>query len=196
MCCSHLRFTRAAAVVLNPQSANLFSIRRWPVSSLIFAFLLFALSGTSLVAQSATEVQATHGRAPIYDPARETTVVGTVQEVITKHTAGGPAGMLLVVAGPNGVVNAHLGPFVNAETKAALRVGEVVEIVGVTTHVREKEFFLVRELTVAGHTVEIRSAHGFLIFPHTNQPHGEPSNSDHGTKNERAVKAESNGDVR
>ncbi len=126
--------------------------------------LLFAILVVPLGAATAPKTRPGQGFGPVYDAAHETTLNGTIQEVVTKHTPGSPAGMHLLVAGPKGVVDTHVGAFLNKQTKEALKVGMPVQIVGATTSVRGKEYFLARMLTVGGHTVTLRNTKGAPAF--------------------------------
>ena len=125
--------------------------------------LTFAILAVPLVAQPATEVRPGQGIGPVYDAAHEVTLNGIIQQVVTKHTAGAPAGMHLLVTGPKGVVDAHVGPFLNKQAKEALREGTPIRIVGAKTSIRGKSYLLARQLTVDGHTFAVRSKHGALV---------------------------------
>ena len=70
----------------------------------VLTALLFAIVAVPLGAQPASESRPGRGFGPVYDTAHETTLNGTIREVVTKHVAGSPAGMHLLVAGPQGVV--------------------------------------------------------------------------------------------
>lgn len=131
--------------------------------------LLFAILTIPLSAQAAPQSRAGKGFGPAYDAAHETTLTGTIEEVVTKHSAGNPPGMHLLVTGPHGVVDTHLGPYLTEETKDALHTGTPIQVVGATTQVRGKQYFLARELSVGGRTITIRNAHGFLVLPHVDR---------------------------
>lgn len=107
-----------------------------------------------------------HGFGPAYDIAHETTLTGTIEDVVTKPAAGGVGGLHLMIAGPQGMVDAHLGAFLSKETKDSLHAGMPVQIIGAPMQLHDKEYFLARELNVDGHTVVIRSERGFLVLPH------------------------------
>jgi hypothetical protein len=143
---------------------------RFTKSTRIFAGLLtgllLAMLAIPVGAQTAPKSSPGHGFGPVYDAAHETTLQGTIQEVVTRHTVGSPAGMHLLVAGPQGVVDSHLGRFLSKQTKEALQTGMPVRIVGATCSLNGKEYFLARQLTVGGQTVTIRNARGLLIYPH------------------------------
>lgn len=157
---------------------------------LILAGLLTGLLCAVLVspvdAQAGPESHAGRGFGPAYDAAHETTLMGTIQEIVTQHVAGSPAGMHLLVASSEGVVDAHLGSFLSQETKEALHTGMPVQIVGSMMQLHSKGYFLARELSIGGRTITIRSARGFLVYPH----------ADGVVKTRVVVKAEENGGAR
>ena len=129
----------------------------------LLAGLLFVISAVSLCAQSATESRPGRGFGPEYDAAHEIIFSGTIQEVITQHGVGSPAGIQLLVAGPQGIVDVHGGPFLSEETKESLQAGMPVRIVGAMSSLQGKNYLLARELTVGGSTVMVRSEHGLLV---------------------------------
>jgi hypothetical protein len=132
----------------------------------LLAGLLFAILTVPLGAQPASETRVGHGFGVVYDAAHEITLTGTVQEVVTRRMPGRPAGMHLFVAGPQGLVDAHVGPFLTREMKEALHTGTPVQIVGAMASLRGRKYLMVRELNVGGTTVTVRSEHGFLVRPH------------------------------
>ncbi len=133
-----------------------------PMIAGLLAGLLFAILAVPLGAQPASETRVTHGFGVAYDKAHEITLSGDVQEVVTRHVAGSPGGMHLLVAGPEGLVDAHVGPFLSKEVKDALHTGTPVQIVGVMATLNGRNYLLARELTVGGTTITVRSPHGFL----------------------------------
>jgi hypothetical protein len=133
--------------------------------------LLFATMAVSLDAHAASVSRHGQGFGPVYDAAHEITFEGTIQEVVAKHAPGTPGGMHLMVAGPRGLVDAHIGPFMTKQTKEALQSGVPIRIVGASTAVRGKTIFLARQLTVDGNTVTVRNPRGFLVRAHSNRPH-------------------------
>ena len=140
----------------------------------LFAVLLTGLilvaASLPLGASTAPAARPAQGFGPVYDAAHETILAGTIQEVVTKHTAGSPAGMHLMVNAAKGVVDAHLGPFLSKETKDALQTGMPVQIVGATLQLKDKEFFLARQVTIGGRTITIRNTRGMLVHP---RPQGQ-----------------------
>jgi hypothetical protein len=133
------------------------------LTGLLLAILAIPLGAVPLSAQPSPETRVGRGFGPVYDAAHETTLTGTIQEVVLRHAVGSPAGLHLLVAGPQGMVDTHLGPFLSKETKEALKAGTPVEIVGAMTSLHGKEYFLARLLTVGGRTVKVRGPHGVLL---------------------------------
>jgi hypothetical protein len=125
--------------------------------------LLFATMAVPLGAQPASESRPGRGFGPVYDAAHETTINGTIREVVTKHALGSPAGMHLLVAGPEGVVDAHVGPFPSKDTLEALHTGLPIQIVGAMERLHGRQYLLARQLIFGGRTVTIRSRAGFLL---------------------------------
>ncbi|HWW15610.1 MAG TPA: hypothetical protein VN310_13185 [Candidatus Dormibacteraeota bacterium] len=124
--------------------------------------LIFAILAVPLGAQPASEARTGSGIGPVYDAAHEITVNGTIQTVVIKHTKGSPAGMHLMVMGPEGVVDAHVGPFLSKANREALQEGAPVRIVGAMSSQHGKSYLLARELTVGNRTITVRSEHGLL----------------------------------
>lgn len=106
---------------------------------------------------------ATHERfAAAYDAAHELTLDGTVENMLP-GMPGSPAGVHVLLAGDQGAIDAHLGPYLSDQTKAALVAGAPVHAVGSMFTVHGKAYFLVRRLTIGGRTTVLRSPHGLLV---------------------------------
>jgi hypothetical protein len=150
--------------------------------------LLFATFAFSLDTPAPPVSHAERGFAAPYDAVHEITITGNVQKVVTKHVAGTPAGMHLLVAGPEGTVDAHLGPYLSKDTQEALHLGTPVQIVGAMETLHGKQILLARQLIFGGRIVTIRSPHGFLVRAHA--PRAASS------KTEETGRTESNGGSR
>jgi len=133
----------------------------------VLTALLFAIVAVPLGAQPASESRPGKGFGPVYDAAHETTLNGTIREVVTRHAAGSPAGMHLLVAGPEGVVDAHIGPYLSKQTTETLKAGAPVRIVGAMLSLHGNDYLLARELSVGGRTVKVRSERGVLVPEHS-----------------------------
>lgn len=125
--------------------------------------VLMACLAIPASAQSAAEANPARGFMQSYDAAHELTVTGTVQEVVTKHAVGSPAGMHLIVSGSQGTVDAHVGPFLSKDVKEALHTGLPIQIVGAMETLHGKQFLLARQLIFGGRMVTVRSKNGFLV---------------------------------
>ncbi len=120
--------------------------------------LLLATSSVPLKAQPAIESH--HGIGTGYDAAHEITLEGTIEQVQTRHVTGSPAGLHLMIAGPKGMVDAHLGALLSRQTKELLLAGMPVKIVGAMTTSRGKSYLLTRLLTIGDRTVKVRGKSG------------------------------------
>jgi len=132
--------------------------------------LLFATATIPLNAQPA---ERQHFVALAYDKAHEITLTGAIEEVKEKAPAGSPVGLHLIVAGSQGNVDAHLGPYMTRETLEALHTGTPVQIVGAMEKRNGKEYLLARQVIFGGRQVQVRSENGFLVRPHSQHSHRE-----------------------
>ena len=121
-----------------------------------------AITVLPLNAKPAAEEIARHGSVG-YDRAHEITVSGTIQEAVAKAPLGSPVGVHLMVASAQGVVDAHVGPYLTKEMQEALHAGTPVEMVGAMESVAGKQYFLVRQVSFGGRVVNVRTANGFLL---------------------------------
>ena len=123
--------------------------------------ILGCLAGTAS-AQTATTAKAARP-APLYDASKETTLAGTVSNVVTKPGAGMIAGGHLTVATGQGAVDAHVGRALQGPNAIAVKAGDSVKLVGVMATVNHNQIFLVRTVEAGGHTYTIRNERGFLV---------------------------------
>jgi hypothetical protein len=126
--------------------------------------LLFAIIPFQPIAHAA-DSRVQHPSSIVYDKAHEITVNGTVQEVVTQRTAGSPVGMHLLVAGSDGLVDAHVGPYLSRDVQEALHMGLPVQIVGAMEQAHGKQYLLARQVVFGGRTVTVRSENGALVRP-------------------------------
>ncbi len=125
--------------------------------------LLFATMAVPLGAQPASVSRPGQGLGPVYDAAHEITLYGSVEEVVTKHVLGSPTGTHLLVSQTQGMVDAHVGPFLAKDVQAALHTGLPVQIVGAMQEINGKQYLLARQLIFGGRMVAVRNEHGFLV---------------------------------
>jgi len=131
----------------------------------LLSALLFSSWDIPFAAQVAPEIRAEPGFAGC-DATHETTLVGTIQDVIIEHVVGSPAGLHLLVACRQGVVDTHLGRFLCQQAKEVLYTGTPVKIVGAAIQLEDKGYFQARELSVGSRNIAIRNRRGSLIDPH------------------------------
>jgi len=93
----------------------------------------------------------------------EVRIAGTVEKLVSTPTQGIPRGLHLILAGPHGIFDASVGPYLSTDVKDSLIAGQRVEITGVAHTFNGQDFVLVRELTVVGRQIVIRNEKGFLI---------------------------------
>jgi len=139
--------------------------------------LMFAVLAVPLGAQPADS----RGQTSIfaYDKVHEIMLNGTVQEIVTVPAKGSPAGLHVLVSGPSGTVDAHLGPYVTKEIKQALKTGTPVEIVGAIEKVQGNEYLLARQLTFRGRQITLRSTDGLLLRMQNRSGHRGTENRFH-----------------
>jgi hypothetical protein len=102
-----------------------------------------------------------------YRSDQEIRITATIQQVVSKGIENSPAGLHLMLAGPQGAYDASLGPFLSSDVKRSLASGKSVEVTGAMEAVRGQSYLLVRELTVDAKLITVRSEKGFLINART-----------------------------
>ncbi len=127
---------------------------------------------TAANAQSSAEVAPStsfHGtnasQSQVASKANAVTVTGTIQDVLSKRKNGTNGSLNLVLAGPQGIVNASMGPYLTSEVKTALAKGTSVQVAGLSRTINGQNYVLVQELTVGSQKVTVRNENGSLIRP-------------------------------
>ena len=104
--------------------------------------------------------------APQYDVRQETTLKGTVNQVVTKPSKGMLVGTHMMVTTSSGVVDAHLGMFaMRGKNALKLTPGESVQMVGVMKNSGKEHVFLVRSVKTGSTEFAVRNEHGYLLTP-------------------------------
>jgi hypothetical protein len=153
--------------------------------AITFLCLLSGLMSATLVAaQVVSSSQSEHStRFFHYNPANEVAVSGIVQQVVTKRNIGTPPGIHLLVSGPQGMVDAHVGAFLAKDVQAALRTGSSVKVVGALEQLHGQHYLLARQLIFNGRVMNVRTSKGFLVRPlsaHTSRAAARESASNGG----------------
>lgn len=122
----------------------------------LYIAVLIAAVCALAVAQTATPQAPLSGAGRQYNPAAETTITGTVQQMV--HTR---AGEHVIVNTPQGQYNVALGPaaYVNQQN-LNLTPGAPISITGAPTNIGGQQFFVARDVEQNGRTVAFRNAQG------------------------------------
>jgi hypothetical protein len=128
-----------------------------------FVFLsclvLLSIPAFSVAQTRQPRAQSTVSSTGFNTPTHDITMTGTVQKLITAHTAG----LQLVVDGSQGSFTASVGPKLSSEVRQSLSQGAPVQVVVIQQTISGKQYLLVRTLTVAGKETIIRNEKGFLV---------------------------------
>ena len=100
-------------------------------------------------------------RARMYDPAMETTIAGTVEEVKTVAGRHGWHGTHLMLQTGKKILDVHLGPESFLKVKGfSFAKGDRVEVVGSKVNYKGGEALVAREIKKGGETLVLRDAQG------------------------------------
>jgi hypothetical protein len=129
--------------------------------AMLFAGALFL--STSVGAQQKSAAIPSHGNAPAYDVARESTLQGTVVEY-TAASSSAPFGPHVLLQTATGTVDAHLGNSKVLEANhISLSAGDSVQVVGENLPFNHGTVFAVRTLQKGSQTVTLRSKNGMPL---------------------------------
>jgi hypothetical protein len=150
------------------QIRNWINSKRVEMRKFVFLFCLVLLSMlTFSVAQAqqpgAPSTSTPFGLTGLNTPAKDITMAGTVQQLITTHPSGTPVGVQLAVDGPQGLFTASLGPNLSREVQQSLSEGAPVQISGQMQMINSQQYLLARKITVAGKQIVVRNDNGFLV---------------------------------
>jgi hypothetical protein len=100
-------------------------------------------------------------RARMYNPATETTVKGTVEEVKTVSGRRGWHGIHLMLKTEDKTLDVHLGPEAFLKEKGfSFAKGDELEVLGSRTTYRGGEAIIAREVKKGGETLVLRNEQG------------------------------------
>jgi hypothetical protein len=101
-----------------------------------------------------------------YNPATETTLIGTVDRIDTLPSPGrGGGGLHLILAAPAGPIEVHVGPasFVSSKNVAFAK-GDAVTVVGSKVTMAGQEVVIAREIKKGDQVLTLRDAKGFPLW--------------------------------
>lgn len=125
---------------------------------LLIAIAIVTLGGASAFAQRGMG----QGAGRMYNPATETTVKGTVEEVKQiPGQRGGPGGTHLIVKTDKETLEVHLGPTTFLEKqKFTFAKGDQIEVTGSKVRMGAADALLAREVKKGNKTLTLRDAQG------------------------------------
>jgi hypothetical protein len=156
-------------------------IRNWTIgkrvdreiASFLYPVLFCLFSAT--IALHAQLLPVATGPTGSQTSAHDLAMTGTIRQLIKAPAANAPAGLQLVVDGPQGAFTASLGPNLNRQVQQSLAAGTAVQISGAMRSIDGKEYLVARKLTVDGNQIVIRDEYGFLV--HTRARAGAAQNN-------------------
>lgn len=103
------------------------------------------------------------GRANrIYNPATETTVSGTVEEINTVQGRGGWAGIHLTLHTESGIIDVHVGPEAYLQKEHfTFAKGDEIDVTGSKVAYQGHDAIVAREIVKDGETLTLRDARGY-----------------------------------
>jgi len=122
--------------------------------------ILFAALCASGVLAIAQPCQQGRQQSRLYDPSRETTITGTVQDV-QQAQRGRMTGTHIMVKTETEIVDVRLGPsYFISDHGFTFAKGDRVEVVGAKTKVNDVEFLIAKEVTKDGKKLTLRDNSG------------------------------------
>jgi hypothetical protein len=107
---------------------------------------------------------AQRARAPYYNPAKEITVQGTVQEVLPAQR-GATTGIHLKVKWPDGTLDVRIGPAWFVQQKQfTFAAGDQIEVTGVPTATSTGEALIARTVKKGESLLVLRDSNGFPMW--------------------------------
>jgi hypothetical protein len=115
----------------------------------------------------ASYAQMTHGPrgAPMYNPATEITVKGTIEAVNQMTGRQGRGGMHLQLKTELETLDVHVGPaWCLAQNKVILAKGDQVEVTGSKLKFANGDALIAREITKGDQRLTLRNENGFPVW--------------------------------
>jgi hypothetical protein len=141
------------------------------IFSALCMVLLCAAASISAASQETKRFQAAT-LSTEWKTSDEVTLAGTIQQVFTKKPSGAPGGVNLLMSGSQNGMIVNLGSGLDQQTQKSLASGTSIEVIGLVHRAQGEEYLLARQITLAGRTLQVRSANGFPI--HTSSQTASP----------------------
>ena len=102
------------------------------------------------------------GTKPTKQAIPQTTVVGSIQKILTESPSGAPKGFYVVVAGPQGVTSVNLGPWLSTQAKRSFSVGQAIQLTGSYSSFQGQSYLMAHNVIVNNQQLTIRNENGSL----------------------------------
>ena len=107
------------------------------------------------------QTKASATASPVYDPATEVTMKGTIEAVNQLKGPRGWAGTHLSLKTDSGTIDVHAGPsWFLAQNKVSLEKGDQIEVTGSKVKFNNNDALIARELKKDGAAITLRNAQG------------------------------------
>ena len=127
------------------------------ISHMVLTAVFLMVAAWPVLAQTKAPAKA----GPMYDPATEVTMNGTVEAVNQLKGPRGWAGTHLSLKTDTGTIDVHVGPsWFLTQNKVSLDKGDQIEVTGSKVKFDDKDAVIARELKKDGTTITLRNAQG------------------------------------
>ena len=128
-----------------------------PLSQIVPIAIFFLVAVWPGLAQTNTRARS----APMYDPATEVTMKGSIEAVQQLTGPRGWAGTHLSLKTDTGTIDVHVGPsWFLTQNKIVLAKGDPIEVTGSKVKFGASDALIARELKKDGKTITLRNAQG------------------------------------
>jgi hypothetical protein len=135
------------------------------ISQVMWHLALGAIFALSVVLSSAAQTAAPGKSAPIYNPATEVTVKGSVEAVNQLTGPRGWAGTHLSLKTDEETIDVHVGPsWFLTQRKISFAKGDQIEVTGCKVKFDNGDALLAREVKKGDKTITLRNARGIPVW--------------------------------
>lgn len=150
--------------------------------SLLPVVLFYGMLSKDAAAESSAAVQSSTGFVG-WDAnqaeSRDVSVTSIIQQVISNHSSGIPAGLHVILSTPQGVLDVSVGPYLTQDIQLALITGAQIQALGQLKTIHDQTYLLARQFVLNGRLITIRNDHGSLVRMRTQtRAHSQSSLSD------------------
>ena len=136
-------------------------MKRYDIPQIISYIALTALFVVAAAGPIHAQTKAPASSSPVYDPATEVTMKGTIEAVNQLKGPRGWAGTHLSLKTDSGTIDVHAGPsWFLAQNKVSLEKGDQIEVTGSKVKFNNSDALIARELKKDGAAITLRNAQG------------------------------------